>query len=426
MSVGRTLAEWTPRPPERAVTRLLLDGLGCVMAAVREGAAGPAITVARAFGGVPEATVLPGPLRLPAPAAAFANGALAHALDFDDTHAGGLVHPTAVVLPVAFSVGEETGASGAEIVAAAGAGIETICRLAAAVPHGFHARGLHATSVCGVFGAALTAARLYRLDADRTVHALGIAGSRAAGLLEFLRSGGTVKQVHTGFAAQDGVLSARLAEAGLTGPERILDGEYGLYRALLGETPAATAILDGLGERWELEQVSVKPYPACRLLHAALDAAVLVRPSVDPAAVERIEVTLHPDAVPIVCGEPPVTPYDAKFSLAWSVAALLLDGTLDYSVIDRPEVRALAGRIVAVPVGSPGPAADQPARITVRQTGGAVRQRTVPRASGAPGDPRVERIIRTKASLGPVADLVLDLASLPSLSPVLTALEVHQ
>src|SRR5699024_8903244 len=138
---------------------------------------------------------------------------------------------------------------------------------------GFHARGLHATAACGVIAAALTAARLRGLGEDETVNALGIAGSQAGGLLEFLNTGASTKQLHPGFAARAGVLAATLAAHGATGPDSVIEGEYGLYGALLGRRVEPAAVLDGLGDRWELASITVKPYPACQLMHAQLDAA---------------------------------------------------------------------------------------------------------------------------------------------------------
>ncbi|GAB2838999.1 MmgE/PrpD family protein [Actinocorallia aurea] len=429
-SISRAFAEWAPAPPPQVVTRLLVDGLGCAVAAARAGEGRPALTVARALGGSPEATVLPGPARVSAPAAAFANGVLVHALGRDPVHGAALVHPAAVVLPVAFAVGEEVSASGAEIVAAAGAGMELMCRLAAAAPQEFHRRGLHATPVCGVFGAALTAARLYTLDPETTRHALGIAGSQAGGLLECVR-GGTVEQAHPGFAAQSGIIAARLAEAGLTGPRDILDGDLGLYRALLGDVPEAASVTAGLGEVWEIERVAVKPYAACRTVHSALDAAALVRRGLPPVPIVAVEVALHPDAIPQGAGRAPSTPREARASLAWNIAAVLLDGKADPAHdadVRRPDIRALAERVTARPgPWDPArPAADQPARVTLRLADGTRHEGFVPRPSGGPADPGLDALVRAKSGLGRAADLLADLAALPSLRPVLRALEEEQ
>ena len=187
---ARALADWGvtvgtfPAEVRRAAQRHLFDGLANVVGAVRTDAVPAVVTVATGLGGAPEATILAnGRRRVSTPAAALANGSLVHALDFDDTHAGGLIHATSVVLPAALAVGEQTGASGAAVLDAAIVGYEAACRIAAAAPHGFHARGLHATMVAGVFASALVAARLMRLDAETATHALGIAGSQADGLL---------------------------------------------------------------------------------------------------------------------------------------------------------------------------------------------------------------------------------------------------
>ncbi|MFD0475548.1 MmgE/PrpD family protein [Nonomuraea thailandensis] len=372
-----TLAGWAlgltldavPARARLAAIRHLLDGFGCAVAGGPHAA--PAVEVALGLGGPPEATVIGTRHRVGAPAAALANGTLVHALDFDDTHAGGLVHATAPVLPAAFAVGEETGASGGEVLVAALAGYEAICRLGAAVPHGFHARGLHATSACGVLAAALVAARLYGLTPPQAVHALGIAGSQAGGLLEFLSTGADTKRLHPGLAAHAGILAARLARAGATGPGTVLEGEHGLYGALLGRAGVRPAA--GLGEVWEVSRITIKPYPACQLLHAALDAAATLG---TPDAVESVVAEVHPDAAAIVCGpgkERPRTSYEAKFSLPWSVAAMLLDGEVSvrtYERVERPEVVALAGRITHEVVGSPGVAADQPGLLRVSCAGG--------------------------------------------------------
>ncbi|GAA3617447.1 hypothetical protein GCM10022419_123610 [Nonomuraea rosea] len=464
-----------PARARQAAIRHLTDGFGCAVAAPPHGS--PAVAVALELGGPPQATIIGTRARVGAPAAALANGALVHALDFDDTHAGGLVHATAPVLPVAFAVGEETGASGAEVLVAALIGYEVICRLGAAAPHGFHARGLHATSVCGVLAAALVAARLYGLGPRQAVHALGIAGSQAGGLLEFLSTGADTKRLHPGLAAHAGILAARLARAGATGPDTVLEGEHGLYGALLGRPGVRPA--GRLGEVWEVTRITVKPYPACQLLHAALDAARNamtpprdahdlrdlrdgrgargpgdardLRDPRDPHGlhdlhglrdlrdgrgargigdagdIEQVVAEVHPDAAAIVCGpgkERPRTPYEAKFSLPWSVAAMLLDGAVDvrtYERVDRPEVTALAGRIAHEVVAFPGAAADQPGRLRVRFADGTRVVGQVPRSAGGPDDPAAGELVRRKAlANGLSATAMAALSRLAELTEVTT------
>lgn len=411
--LATTLARWglglrdrdVPASARSTAVRHLLDGVGTAVGAARRGAADPAIRVALDLAGPEEATVLGEPRRISAPAAALANGTLLHALDFDDTHAGGLVHATAMVLPAAFAVGEQVDATGAEVLLAALAGYEVACRLAAAAPHGFHAKGLHATAVCGVFASALVASRLMGLDEATCVNALGIAGSQSGGLLEFLATGASTKQLHPGISGQAGILAARLAAAGATGPATVLDGRNGLYAALLGRRIDPALVSDGLGVRWEVEKITVKPYPACQLMHVALDAARVAMESARAggaagrtvADLVEVVAVVHPDSATIVC-EPraakiaPRTAYDAKFSLPWSVAALLVDGDLGLASYDgqsiiRPEVVALAGKVTARTEDAGTVAADAPGLVELRFTDGTIVTGKVARSIGGPEQP---------------------------------------
>ncbi|GAA0949492.1 MmgE/PrpD family protein [Actinocorallia libanotica] len=444
-TIAEELADWAlgvrpdqvPEDVRRAAARHLLDALGNAVAGAKARAAVAAVRAARAMG-PGDALVIGESERLSRPAAALANGVLIHALDFDDTHAGGLVHASAPVVPVLLAEGGAV--SGEEALTALAIGLETICRLGAAAPHGFHAVGLHATAACGVFASALTAARLRGLSAAETVNALGIAGSRASGLLEFLNTGSSTKQLHPGFAASDGLVAAALAAAGATGPSTVFEGEYGLYRALARRDADRSAILDGLGDRWEATRITVKPYPACQLMHAQLDAAHEVRAElVDHLRdLDEVVVEAHPDAASIVCApgkETPRSAYDAKFSLPWSVAAMLVDGSVTvatYDRIDRPEVTALAARVRTEVVDFGGVAADQPGRIRVRTAGGRTAAAEVARSGGGPDDPGIDRLVTAKAlgNLGPggekIIDPVLGLADAPSLAGLIRALENHE
>lgn len=409
---ARTLARWAlrltldavPIQAQHAAVRHLLDGVGCAIAGFTSGAGSAALAVAAGLGGPAESTVIGLPGRTGAASAALANGTLVHAVDFDDTHAGGLVHATAMVLPAALAVGEQADADGATLLTAAVAGYEIACRLPAVVPNAFHARGLHPTAACGVFSAALVASKLMGLSEDRTVDALGIAGSMAGGLLEFLATGSSTKQLHPGFAAHSGVLAARLAAAGASGPESVLDGRYGLYAAFLDRRVTADQLTAGLGSDWQVQQITIKPYPACQLMHATLDATATAAVAagsrggwVDPAQVRAVVVDVHPDSATIVC-EPaedklnPKSPYDAKFSLPWSVSALLIDGALGSATytpdaIRRPEVADLARRVQVRVVPIDGVAAAAPGRVELRLTDGHAITGEISSSTGGPGNP---------------------------------------
>lgn len=449
---------WALRPEDlppavaEAARRHLLDGLGCGLAAARLDAAPFARTLlgrallGRSLLGAEAAgpsTVLGGGTAAPG-TAALVNGTLVHALDFDDTHAGGLVHATAAVLPTALAVGEATGASGGAVLAAAVAGYETVCRLGAAVRHGFHARGFHATSVCGTFAAALVAARLAGLDEAAAVRALGIAGSFASGSLEFLADGSSTKQLHPGWSAQAGIAAAQFAAAGATGPSTILEGTNGLFAAFTGRRVAAEAVTAGLGRVWETTRITVKPYPVCQLSHASLDALATL--DVEAGDVAEVVADVPDDAAAVVC-EPlsakraPRTAYEAKFSLPWCAAALLADGAVTVDTfapaqLGRADLRDLAARVGYRHAPFDGPAADAPGRMTVRLRDGSTRTGSVPCSAGGPERPLDAAALQAKLA-GTVGDAeqaqrlaaaVAGLAGAPDLQLLAAALarvEVH-
>ena len=291
---------------------------------VEPGVTGPA-TVVGVDGGVPAAD------------AALANGTIFHALDFDDTHSGAVAHVSVAVVPAALAVAETHGAAGAELLTAIVADNEVVIRLGLMAGAGFHARGFHPTAVCGVFGAATAAAKLSGLTAEQTTNALGIAGSMAAGLLEFLADGSATKRLHPGWAAHSGIMAARLAQHGATGPATVFEGRFGFYRAYLDRPDVdLEPQLADLGERWETPQIAFKPFPACHYIHASLDATreLLAEEAIAAADVEEI-VAISTEAGVSLVLEPldrkltPASEYEAKFSLPYSVAALLVHGTVD-------------------------------------------------------------------------------------------------
>ena len=433
VTVAETYAEWAlslrpddvPIDVRAAATRHLLDGVGCAIGAVRSAAATYADALAD---GAREATVLGSGSRASVERAALANGILVHALDFDDTHGKALVHPTATVLPSAFAAGERAGSSGAEVLAAVVAGYEIVGRLGAAIPHGFHARGFHATSVCGVFAAALVASKLSGLNAGSTVDALGIAGSAAAGSLEFLSSGASTKQLHPGLAAMNGIVAANLAAAGADGPASIFEGEHGLYRSYLGSGVDPAVLTSGLGERWETTMITIKPYPACQLSHASLDALRAAGvPSADDVATVTFEVP--PEVAEIVCGKPaPRTPYEGKFSLEFSAASLLADGQLtigsfDPGAMSRPNVLELASRVGRRERPFDGVPAEAPGVCEVRLRDGTLLRGEVSKSRGGPDAPLSQEELlgkfRTNGGTDGLAVALLSLDSQPSLSRVM-------
>lgn len=438
-TVSQRLSSWAvnldldqiPQVVRHAASRHLLDGVGLAIAAHRLNAAQAACTVARTLSNPAGVRMVGGDELLAVPGAALANGVLVHALDFDDTHAKGLVHATAVTLPAAFAVGQSVRASGAEVLMAAIIGYETVCRVASATPHGFHARGMHATSVSGALAAALITNRLQGSTAEIAANGLGIAASTSGGLLEFLDTGADTKTLHPGLASMNGVIAAELAAAGGQGPHTVFEGKRGIYASLSAREADPESVVAGLGESWETTRISIKPIPACQLMHVTLDAA-----KGSPIAVEdiaRIEVVVHPDSSPTVC-EPrevknsPRTPYDAKFSLPWSLAAQLVDGavTLDtYRSEDlgRPELHRIA-QLVEVQIGpAEGVAADASGHVRIHSRNGEVWEGSVAGSRGTPQHPLSDDdlLAKFRANCGDsveadqLADLLLSLADQPDL-----------
>lgn len=439
MTAARQFAQWSaglsdvPDAVTHAACRHLLDGFGTAIAASKSGAGDYAVAAARALGSSNDAQAIGQATRVSAPAAALANGVLVHALDFDDTHTQALVHPTSVVLPVAFAMGEATEASGADVLRAAVAGYEMVARLGMAAPHAFHERGIHATSVCGVFAAALIASRLMGLDEETTTSAIGIAGSMAAGSLEFLNTGASTKQLHPGFAAMSGILAANLASNGAQGPDSILEGGHGLYASLLGLDISSDTITAELGQRWETKAITIKPYPLCHLSHASLDALSDALGKTGGRPIVDILFDVPAGTVGIVC-EPsavkarPRTAYDAKFSLSWCAALFIVDGSISVSSfdsLDRPEIERLAKCVRYEVTQFESPPATAPGAVTLTTQDGKTFTGAVPTSRGGPKAPLSDADLRAKftgnGGSDELAEMIFNLNEMKTVSPILEA-----
>lgn len=366
--IAETLARFTAqlgfeRIPSAVIARakhLMLDAVGIALASTGFDFAHRTLSAMRGLGGYGDTPVIGFPGLLPMRDAALVNGVLIHGLDFDDTHTGGVVHPTASLLPTVLAVGARRQASGAAALVAYVAGVEAAARLGAVARGAFHQIGFHPTGLIGAFACALAAGKLMGLTADQLVMAQGITLSAAAGSLEFLEDGAWSKRFHPGWAANAGITAAALSQQGFVGPKRAYEGRFGLYPSHLQERydPADLVLATrDLGEVWELMQVAVKPFPACHFTHACADAAIALRHShnLDPRGIEHIEALVPAEVVKTVC-EPmankrrPVNAYDAQFSIPFIVAAALIRGRFTLAelipeAISDPEILALAERV---------------------------------------------------------------------------------
>jgi 2-methylcitrate dehydratase PrpD len=327
--------------------------------------------------------------------AAFLNGALAHSLDFDDTHAAGSLHPGAPIIPAALAAGEMVGASGADVLAAIVAGYEVTCRVALALPAGEHYdRGFHPTATCGAFGAAATAARVFRLDAACVEGALGTVLSQCAGSLQFLVNGAWTKRFQVGWAAMNGLMAATLVREGFKGATEALEGRHGFMHAYAPNPTPERAVQD-LGTMFELMHTAVKPYPSCRYGHAGIDAALALRAEHGLAAAEIEQVTLGlPRSGMMLIGQPaehkadPRNVVDGQFSGPFVVACALATGAMgwdSYQLLQDATVRALLPKITCEL--DPEVEAEFPANMSGKVTISARGQRFVRKVVVPKGEP---------------------------------------
>jgi 2-methylcitrate dehydratase PrpD len=342
---------------------------------------------------------------------AFVNGTFAHGIDFDDTHPGAVVHPSASVVSAALAVAERDGADGRAFLTAVVVGLESAVRLGLAAGGSFHDRGFHTTGVCGAPACALVSGTLAKLDATQIADAIGLASSIAAGSLEFLTDGTWSKRIHAGWAAHAGMVAAELARRGFSGPRQSLDGRFGFYRSHLGETAwDIRRLTDGLGHRWELLDIALKPYPCCHFNHAFIDCAAAARSAsgFDVERIERIDCFIHPRQMPVVC-EPvaskarPQSEYDAKFSLPYAVACMLVRGHVDVDdftdeAIRDPKILALAAKTTCPADASADYPRVFPGRLRITFAGGRDQEWSEPINRGSSENPLTDDEVREKFS----------------------------
>jgi 2-methylcitrate dehydratase PrpD len=417
MGVTSSLSEFTAvirlhtLPPE-VVTRarfLLLDLVGNIVRARHDAESTHAfISTVRAMGmSAGNSGVFGDACRYTPAGAAFLNGALAHSLDFDDTHAAGSLHPGAPVIPAALAAGEMAGASGADVLAGIIAGYEVTCRVALALPAGEHYdRGYHPTATCGAFGAAAAAARVFGLGADGVAGAMGTVLSQAAGSLQFLANGAWTKRHQVGWAALNGLMAATLVREGFKGASEALEGKHGFMRAY-APNPTPERALEGLGTVWELMNTAVKPYPSCRYGHAGIDAALALRAAHDikPSEITAVRLGL-PKSGMLLVGAPadkkanPQNVVDGQFSGPFVISAALATGAMtwdSYALLNDSTVRSLLPKVACA--FDPDIEAEFPTnmsgKLTIEARGQRFEQKVVV-PKGEPGNFLSEQELRAK------------------------------
>jgi len=320
-----------PPTVREALTRTLMDSLALMVAARHEPYLQAVIAAADGSG---PCTIVGHDGGFDAMTAALANGTAVHGEDYDDTFEGTPVHVGAVMVPALLAAAEQRNLSGADLLCGLATGAEMICRLALVAPTAMHRQGFHPTAVCGAFGAAAGVATALRLPPAQITSALGIVGSMASGIIEYLAEGTWTKRMHPGWAASAGWRAARLAESGFLGPRSVFEGEHGAFHAFAvpGIARDFSHLREAWGSRWEVANLAFKPYACGTMAQPFIDCALQLRSKVpDLDAIESIvakvgEGTVHRLWEPHAEKIRPSTPYGAKFSVPYCVAVALHDG----------------------------------------------------------------------------------------------------
>src|SRR4051812_26169485 len=324
-SVAALSAAGVPRAVRETCAALLLDVGGlCVaarasdyvralLAAVDRG--GPCTAIGHAGGFTAED-------------AAMINGTAAHGEDFDDTFEGGPVHSGAVVVPAVLAACERFGRDGASALLGIAAGVESLCRLSLVAPKRIHKAGFHPTSVLGAMASTVAVCAALGLPRRQTVDALGIAGSMAGGIIEYLAEGAWTKRLHAGWAAQSGLRAALLARGGFVGPRTVFEGVHGLFQGfahtMQGDYDALTG---GFGARWVTDTVAFKPYPCGTMAQPYIDCARRLAArgvkadNISEIVCEVAEETVHRLWEPLADKQRPRNSYSAKFATPYLLAA---------------------------------------------------------------------------------------------------------
>ena len=288
------------------------------------------------------------------------NSCLIHGADYDDTHVGSIVHPSAAIVSTALTVGEAVGATGRQMYEAIIAGWEIIVRLGLASKGRFHDVGYHGTGIVAPFAAACVAAKLMGLSKEVLVNALGICGSQAAALQEFLHDGAWTKKIHPGWGGHSAIYALAMAKHGFTGPKEVFEGGFGLWKTHLGDVDGLQEEMDDLGKVWHTPEITFKLYPVCHMTHSFIDCVVELEKEygLKFEDIESIECRIEPRCYHIVCDPRevktrPETDYMMRFSLPYVVAVAakyqrVSPWEIDLKYAKDPEIMSMMDRVTCI------------------------------------------------------------------------------
>ncbi|QKJ89072.1 MmgE/PrpD family protein [Paramixta manurensis] len=335
--------------------RLLLDVVGLCIAARHQ----PYIqATVQSLDGVGKCTILGREGGFTLYDAALVNGTAAHGEDYDDTFEGGPVHSGAVVVPAVLAICEHEALSGEALLRGIAVGAEILCRLSLVAPRAIHRAGFHPTAVIGAIAAAGAVAAALGLNLSQTTSALGIAGSMASGIIEYLAEGTSTKRMHAGWAAQSGIRAALMARGGFDGPRTVLEGRHGFFKAFAPSLePDFSPVSNGLpGDNWLMSDIAFKPYACGTMTQPYIDCAIaLAAKDIDPQQIREIvckvgEGTVHRLWEELAVKHRPPTAYAAKFSTPFCMAVGFFDGKAGLAQftaerIQDPQLLSLAAKI---------------------------------------------------------------------------------
>jgi len=358
-NVTAQLADWIvglngsgiPAEVREEGVRTFVNWVGCAVGGASHETADRALAAVSPFSGPREATVLGRDEKLDALHAALLNGITSHVLDYDDTHLKTIIHPAGPVASALLALAEIRPLSGRELLTALIVGVEVECRIGNAVYPDHYDRGWHITGTAGVFGAAAAVGKAIGLDARKMRWALGLAATQSAGLREMF--GTMTKSFHPGRAAQNGAMSAFLAEVGYDSSEQAIEAKRG-FASVMSDKQDYDEILEGLGVRWEAALNSYKPFACGIVIHPTIDGCRQVRSEIGARVkdIAKVQLITHPLVLELTGKKAPKTGLEGKFSVYHAAACALLRGdgaptAFTDEVVNLPELVALRDKVAA-------------------------------------------------------------------------------
>ena len=352
--VAETKFSDLPREVVDNTKKFIIDTIGVGIAGIEAPGCQETLGTVRKWGGVKESTVLLSRYQCPAPWAAFLNSIFMHAIDFDDALDASALHANVSTLPAALALAEtQKETTGKDLICAVAIGQDVTCRIGSSLKRPL---AWIRTATCGCFGATAAAGKILKLDKEKIWDALGIAYSQTSGNMQCLLDGALVKRMQPAFAAKAAVISSLLAQNRITGTRNVLEGDYGFFKLYEGNEYDRGILLDGLGKNYTGMELSVKPYPCCRMTHASIDAALRLRkdPRFKISNVEKINVSPSKMSFEMV-GSPfqiRKTPQvDAQFSIPYTVAVALTKGDVfledfEEKNVFNKDIKMLADKVV--------------------------------------------------------------------------------